>query len=129
MQKQFELHQGQRYHYDPGFIPGIQSAMHFMVHQGKGAVWTLYGEGNQFLAGAFFAFSGNRAVLLFSAVSDLGREQQSMSYLIQEAITFMQGRWDILDFEGSSEPGLARFYQGFGAELRPYLRYQRYAIL
>ena len=127
--RQFELNQGKRYQLDPGFLPGMRSAMHHLMHIGRGAVWTLYSEGNQFLAGALFAFSGNRAVLLFSAISEHGRSQQSMTYLINEAITYMQGRWEILDFEGSAEPGLARFYQGFGAELRPYLRYERYAIL
>jgi hypothetical protein len=36
------------------------------------------------------------------------------------------GRWKILDFEGTSAEGLARFYQGFGAVNVPYLRWERW---
>ena len=49
--------------------------------------------------------------------------------LINELILFGCGRWEILDFEGSKEEGLARYYSGFGAQLSPYIRYQRWAIL
>ena len=52
-----------------------------------------------------------------------------MTHLIDQAIIDAVGRYDLFDFEGSKAPGLARFYQGFGAKLVPYLRFQRYALL
>lgn len=125
----FERYQGERYAVPTGFGPAIRQAMYHLLHQGKGAVWSVYGEGNRFLAGAFFAFSGNRVVLLFSAISDEGRETQAMAHLLNEFLVFAAGRWTYFDFEGSEAPGLARFYAGFGAELQPYLRYQRWALL
>lgn len=125
----FERHQGARYAIPAGFGPAIRQAMYHLLHQGKGAVWSVYGEGNQFLAGAFFAFSGDRVVLLFSSISEEGRERQAMAYLLNEFLLFAAGRWAKFDFEGSEAPGLARFYAGFGAELEPYLRYQRWALL
>ena len=125
----FERYQGPRYQVPEGFGPAIRQAMYHLLHQGKGAVWSVYGEGNRFLAGAFLAFSGNRVVLLFSAVSEEGRETQAMAHLLNEILVFASGRWTYFDFEGSEAPGLARFYAGFGAELQSYLRYQRWALL
>jgi len=125
----FEHNQGKRYAIPGGFGSAIRQAMYHLLHQGKGAVWSVYGEGNRFLAGAFFAFSGNRVVLLFSAISEEGRETQAMAYLLNEFLVFAAGRWSYFDFEGSEAPGLARFYAGFGAECHPYLRYQRWALL
>ena len=125
----FERYQGKRYTIPEGFGSAIRQAMYHLLHQGKGAVWSVYGEGNRFLAGAFFAFSGNRVVLLFSAISDEGRATQAMAHLINEFLVFAAGRWTYFDFEGSSAPGLARFYGSFGAVNQPYLRYQRWSLL
>jgi len=125
----FKRYQGERYRIPEGFGTAIRQAMYHLLHQGQGAVWSVYGEGNRFLAGAFFAFAGNRAVLLFSAISDEGRSTHAMSYLLNEFFVFAAGRWTYFDFEGSSAPGLARFYGSFGAENQPYLRYQRWALL
>ncbi len=124
----FERYQGQRYKIPKGFEPAIRQAMYHVLHQGQGAVWSVYGEGNRFLAGAFFAFSGDRATLLFSAISDEGRSSQAMAYLLNEFLVFAAGRWKYFDFEGSAAPGLARFYGSFGAQNQPYLRYQRWSL-
>ena len=80
----FKRYQGERYRIPEGFGTAIRQAMYHLLHQGQGAVWSVYGEGNRFLAGAFFAFAGNRAVLLFSAISDEGRSTHAMSYLLNE---------------------------------------------
>jgi hypothetical protein len=124
----FKANQAERYAVPAGFEPAIRAAMYHLLHQGRGALWSVYGEGNRFLAGAFIAFAGNRAVLLFSAISDEGRQRQAMTYLLNEVLTYACGRWTCFDFEGSKSPGLARFYAGFGAKLEPFLRYQRWAI-
>ena len=127
--QEFSRNQGKRYSIPNGFNRPIRQAMYHLLHKGKGAVWTVYGPGNCFHAGAFVAFSANRMVLLFSAISQEGRESNAMTYLINELILFGSGRWDIFDFEGSKKSGLSRFYSGFGASLSPYIRYQRWAIL
>lgn len=124
----FIQNQGERYTIPKGYEQAMKSAMYHLLHQGRGAVWAAMGEGNQWLAGMFVAFSGDRAVLLFSAVTPEGRSQNSMTWLINEFITLAVGRWKILDFEGSKSPGLARFYQGFGAKNVPYLRWERWNL-
>ena len=127
--REFSERQALRYGVSKKFIDTIRQTMYHLLHIGKGAVWTVYGPGNRFQAGVFITFSGNRMTLLFSAVSDQGRESNAMTHLINELILFGCGRWEILDFEGSKEEGLARYYSGFGAQLSPYIRYQRWAIL
>ena len=127
--REFKQYQGKRYSISDKFITSLSQVMYHLLHKGKGAVWTLYGSGNHFHAGVFVAFSGNRIVLLFSAVSQEGRDSNAMSQLINELIIFSCGRWEIFDFEGSKESGLSRFYSGFGAQSVPYVRYQRWAIL
>ena len=124
----FAANQGARYSVPKGYEQAMKAAMYHLLHQGRGAVWAALGPGNSWLAGMFVAFSGSRAVLLFSAVTDEGRERQAMTWLVNEFITMAVGRWDVLDFEGSEAPGLARFYEGFGAENRPYLRWERWNL-
>ncbi|MFM8564699.1 MAG: hypothetical protein ACKOBQ_00955 [Bacteroidota bacterium] len=124
----FAQNQGTKYRVPAGYEQSMKSAMYHLLHQGRGAVWAAIGPGNQWLAGMFVAFSGNRAVLLFSAVTEEGRERQSMTWLINEFLTMAVGRWSVVDFEGSSAPGLARFYQGFGAENVAYLSWERWNL-
>ena len=124
----FVQNQGEKYHVPKGYEQAMKSAMYHLLHQGRGAVWAAIGEGNQWLAGMFIAFSGERAVLLFSAVTPEGRAQNSMTWLVNEFVTMAVGRWSVFDFEGSQAPGLARFYQGFGAQNVPYLRWERWNL-
>jgi len=124
----FVQNQGEKYQIPKGYEQAMKSAMYHLLHQGRGAVWAAIGEGNQWLAGMFVAFSGDRAVLLFSAVTPEGRERNAMTWLVNEFITMAVGRWKVFDFEGSKAPGLARFYKGFGAENTPYLSWERWNI-
>jgi hypothetical protein len=124
----FVQNQGKKYRIPPGYERSMKSAMYHLLHQGRGAVWAAIGPGNQWLAGMFVAFSGDRAVVLFSATTEEGRERQSMTWLVNEFITMAVGRWSVLDFEGSSAPGLARFYQGFGAINRAFLVWERWNL-
>ena len=125
----FEQHQVKRYGKIPSqFLNAIRWQMHALIHQRRGMVQTVYGPGNELLAGAFWWFSGDRMILYFSTVTDAGRECQAMSFLINETVLQASGTWSRLDFEGSQAPGLFRFYLGWGAEPKPYLRIQRFRI-
>lgn len=73
-------------------------------------------------AGAFFLLSGSRAIFLFSALSEEGKHSGAMYFLVNEFISRHAGSSLVLDFEGSNEPSLARFYKGFGAIEKNYLR-------
>ena len=76
------------------------------------------------LAGALFMISDNRLIFLFSGMSQEGKSQKAMFYLLNEVIKKYSGTSMILDFEGSMDENLARFYKGFGGEETVYTHLQ-----
>lgn len=98
----------------------ILHIMHVLLHKRRGYLWTIYDEHNTIICGAFFVEMGGRIVLLFSAADKVARQQQAMTYLLDELFIARAGDQIIFDFEGSNIPGLARFYAGFGAIEKTY---------
>lgn len=84
-------------------------------HNGKAMMYGVYDEQNTLCAGAVMVFSHHKVVFLFSAISETGRKQGAMFRLIDEFIRERSGNHLTLDFEGSNDVSLARFYKGFGA--------------
>lgn len=78
-------------------------------------------EGN-LVAGAFFAEANGKVIFLFSGLHEKGREGGAMFYLIDSFISENAQKNLVLDFEGSNDPQLARFYRGFGAKECVYLQ-------
>jgi hypothetical protein len=74
-------------------------------------------------AGILWVSNQQRSVFLFSGVSSEGRLSNAMAWLIDGFIREHAGEDRILDFEGSEQSGLARFYGSFGAEKVIYQRY------
>lgn len=77
------------------------------------------------LAAGFFLSSHHRIVNLMPSSSQEGREVCAMHYLLDVLIRSSSGRKVILDFEGSSIPSIARFYQSFGAIDVPFYQVKR----
>jgi len=73
-------------------------------------------------AAALFGQSGNRAVYLFSASNEAGKEARAMFLIIDQFIRENEESGHKLDFEGSNIPSVARFFAGFGA--RPVIYQQ-----
>jgi len=86
------------------------------IHRGLAKIMTAYSVENTFCAGVVFFHSHNKTVLLFSGSTELSRENGAMFLIIDEFIRKMAGKEMVLDFEGSSNPDLARFYKGFGSK-------------
>jgi hypothetical protein len=76
-------------------------------------------------AGAVFAFASNKAVFLFSATGEKARESAAMPFLIDDFIRVHSQTQLTLDFEGSNDADLARFYRSFGAKDCPYPHIRR----
>jgi hypothetical protein len=74
------------------------------------------------LAVGIFLLHKGRIIYLLGGASDEGREKRSMYYLFDDLILQFSGHPQLLDFEGSEIPGIARFFKGFGAEKRPYYK-------
>ncbi len=74
------------------------------------------------IAGAFFADANGKVIFLFSGLNDEGRNAGAMFSLIDKFISENSQKNLVLDFEGSNDLQLARFYRGFGAKECVYLQ-------
>lgn len=82
---------------------------------------------NTLCAGAIIVFSHRKAIFLFSATNDTARENSAMFMLVDHFIRDLSGNHLTLDFEGSNDQNLARFYKSFGSVRVKYpgLRFNR----
>jgi len=92
------------------------------MYKGLANIQGVYDRHNQLCAGAFFILSNNKAIFLFSGLSEEGREAGAMPYLIDSFIRQHAGRHLTFDFDGSNDPNLARFYKSFGSKECIYQR-------
>ena len=101
------------------------------LYKGKAQVWGAYSPENELCAGIIFLFSHNRAVFLFSGLNDYGRMSGAMPFLIDAFIREYAQTYLTLDFEGSNDPDLARFYKSFGSrEVHyPFIRRNQLPLL
>jgi len=76
-------------------------------------------------AAVVFISSPGRTIFLFSGNSIKGKSTGAMHYLVDRYIHDHAATENLLDFEGSNNPNLARFYKGFGAEESVYLRLRK----
>jgi len=80
---------------------------------------------NHLEAGAIFIRSNHEYIFLFSATGERAKESGSMTYIIDHFIRSRSGEKKVLDFEGSRDPGLARFYKSFGSDEVVYLQIRK----
>lgn len=74
------------------------------------------------IAAACFLEDFDRYIFYFSANTEEGRRQGAMFLLIDSFIKQYSGAGKLVDFNGSMNPNMARFYKGFGAEASFYQR-------
>ncbi len=86
------------------------------MHKGMASLKCAYSQTNDFCGGIVFFKSHQKSVWLFSGTTPQARENGAMSLLVDEFIREHAGKELVLDFEGSSDPKLARFYRGFGSQ-------------
>ncbi|MBW6499005.1 MAG: hypothetical protein K0B09_11495 [Bacteroidales bacterium] len=86
------------------------------MHRGMVTIMSAYTLENNFCAGIVFFQSHKKTVFLFSGSTPQARENGAMFMLVDAFIMEMAGKELVLDFEGSSDPQLARFYKGFGSK-------------
>lgn len=75
-------------------------------------------------AGIILIKSGNYLTSLLTAQSEIGKTNFALASLIQSIIKIYSKSQFILDFEGSNNPGIARFYASFGSKTENYYSYQ-----
>jgi hypothetical protein len=100
----------------------LQSALESGVAKGLISIVGARAGDGKVLASACFLKDFDRYVFFFSANTDEGRRQGAMYKLINSFLQEHSGSDMLFDFNGSMDPGIARFYTGFGAMLATYRR-------
>lgn len=90
------------------------------IYKGVIQTYSVYSENNQLCAAVIFARSKSKMIFLFSGLSEEGKQTNAMAYLINSFIKEHSQQNLTLDFEGSNDPNLARFYKSFGSKLCTY---------
>ena len=82
-------------------------------------------ENDVLITGAVLMKFGKRLVFLFSGNSIQGKTSGGLFNLLNLIIKEFANSDILLDFEGSTNKGLARFYKGFGGEVECYYFYKK----
>ncbi len=106
-------------------IPELVNAA---LDRGLGRVYLITLPSGEVVGGAFFIQYKNRLTYLLPATSETGKKVGASTYLIDQVCQQFAGSEFILDFEGSSIRGLARFYQSFGAQPEVYGLLENYKL-
>mgnify|MGYP003668724096 FL=1 len=80
------------------------------------------------IGAAVFVLDSHRITYLFSAVSQLGKEKQVASLLLNDVIKTYANTNLILDFEGSQSHGIAAFFKSFGAKPETYFLLKKWLL-
>jgi hypothetical protein len=100
----------------------LHRLMYRAMYLGLGLIYGVYDSRNELCAGAFFLRDDKHLIFLFSATSAEGRRNGAMTFLLDHVIRANAETARVLDFEGSNDANLARFYSGFGAKEVTYYR-------
>ncbi|MBE0637208.1 MAG: hypothetical protein IH598_01650 [Bacteroidales bacterium] len=93
----------------------LRRIIYVLIYKRMAYVVGAYTETNNLCAGAFFVYSKKKAIFYFSATDETAKATGAMSLLIDHFIRKHANTHTTLDFEGSNDPSLARFYKSFGA--------------
>ena len=113
----FRQNRGKEIHHlkDENYII-LKRLIYLAIHKGIAQVYGVYDANNELCAGAFFMLENRKLTFLFSGLSERGRTLNASAYLIDQVIQKNQSQHLTFDFEGSNNPGLARFYKSFGSK-------------
>jgi len=100
----------------------LERIMYQAVYRGAGEIYGVYTVHNTLCAGAFFLKDDKHLIFLFSATDAEARKSSAMTFLLDSVIRKYCETARVLDFEGSNDANLARFYRGFGALPLTYYR-------
>ena len=94
------------------------------LHRGKGVITAAYDTDKNLCAAIFFMFDGPAIISLLNVSTAVGKKIGAMAYLLDATIQREADRHKYIDFEGSSDEGVARFYKSFRAENVPFYQWK-----
>jgi len=98
----------------------LRKVVNYALEHQLGEIYGAWDLGNNLVASVFFVTSNQMSIYLAASSNQAGIEQSAMFLLVDTFIEKNAGKKQILDFEGSNIPGVARFYAGFGAAPETY---------
>jgi len=93
----------------------LKSIIALGQYKGIGEIYGVYTNENALCAAVYFCRWKERVIYMNAATSLKGKELRGMFFLLDQFIQENAGSNLLLDLEGSTIPGVARFYAGFGA--------------
>jgi hypothetical protein len=111
------------------FLQTLNLIMTTAQERQQGIISGAYSPENELLAATFYLFDDKRAYYLNAVSSDSGKDLRAAYAITDQFIQDHAGRKLVLDFEGSQDPGVARFYEGFGAICENYLHLYRNTLV
>ncbi len=107
--------------YKPGFF---EKLFRSLLEKDRARIYGIR-SGGELHTAALVAYSSARCIYLSGSSNAMGKERRGMFLLMDHMIRAHRGEKKVFDFEGSMIPGVARFFQGFGAERKVYPRLMR----
>ena len=95
-----------------------------ILFEGKGEIITIAGKDEKPMAASLLIYHQNRIINIINTSSPEGKRTGASHLLFDKIIEKFSGTGKLLDFEGSSIPGVARFYEGFGAKEEVFYNYR-----
>jgi hypothetical protein len=92
-------------------------------------LYAAYTAENELISVLGLLRSKGRLIYLLAVSNTMGKEFSVMSLMVDKIIQNFAGTNIDIDFEGSKVAGIARFYQGFGAEETLYLQIRKNSVL
>jgi hypothetical protein len=112
----FKANRGKQHKQPDSYYDTLLKLMLTCIKRNSGQAWGVYTKEKELCAGAFLIGSNKRVIFLFSGANEKAYELQAMTFLVDRFIKDNSQREVTLDFEGSLDPDVARFYKGFGSK-------------
>ena len=102
------------------WLKRVTAIAHALYHKSYGNTISAFNTKNQCVAGIFYVYYKKRVYFLLSGSNAEAKSTGAMHILLDALIEKFAGEQNILDFEGSNNDGLARFYKSFAATEQNY---------
>ncbi len=99
-----------------------------LVEKGAGELCVVRHPSGEIAAMNLIVFAGKRIINLAPVTTEAGRNCGAMHYLLDSYIKRYAGTDKVLDFEGSSLPSVAKFYERFGAAQEYFCTYKSHVF-
>lgn len=98
----------------------LKNMFHHLASRSEAETIGVYGRENKLLASAIFFITNSRIYYVLAVNDPEGRSIAGSHHIINAVIQKYAGSNLMLDFEGSDIPGIAFFFEGFGATKEHY---------